>query len=94
MDVVQRPVIFYYRRKGSGYKQIPTQLISASRRDAYRATSAKHWVREYDSGRRDRTDAFKSRRPRSDISEAVSTLLTEQPFSLTKSPAVQLRVSG
>jgi hypothetical protein len=86
-------VMFYSRLKGYGYKKIHMKLITVYQLDMYPADSLKYWVRKEDSGLRDPTDVFKSSRPLSDISAAVSTALAEWQFGLRKSRAAQLRVS-
>jgi hypothetical protein len=60
---------------------------------AYTIDSVKYWVRQYDGGRRDPIDIPKPGRPVSDIAEAVSQLLREEPFSSTRCIAAQLRLS-
>jgi dTDP-4-dehydrorhamnose reductase len=60
---------------------------------AYTIDFVKHWVKLYDGGRRDPTDLLQPGRPVSDIAEAISQLLTEEPFSSTRHIAAQLRVS-
>jgi hypothetical protein len=72
---------------------IHMKLITGYRRDESPADFVKYSVREYDSGRRGPAEAFKPGRPLSDISEDAPTLLTEQPFCLTKSLAAQLQVN-
>jgi hypothetical protein len=68
--------------------------VATYHRDAYAIDSVKYWVREDDGGRRDRTDFPKAGRLPSDIAEAVSQVLNQQPFSSTKYIATQLRASS
>jgi hypothetical protein len=93
MDVVQRSVIFHLRFKGEGSKRIHTDLVEAYGAGAYPIDSVKYWVKQYDGGRRDRTDLSKPDRPVSDVAEAVSQLLREESFSSTRHIAAQLRLS-
>jgi hypothetical protein len=93
MDVVQRSVIFHLRFKGEGSKRIHTELVETYGAAAYPIDSVKYWVKQYDGGRRDPTDLSKTGRPVSDVAEAVSQLLREEPFSLTRHIAAQLRLS-
>jgi hypothetical protein len=93
MDVVQRSVIFYYRSKKRGYKAIHRKLIERYGVEAYTLGSVKYWAREYEGGRRDPTDSPRAGRPVSDLAEAISKFLNEQPFSSTRYIAAQLRTS-
>jgi hypothetical protein len=90
MDVGQRSLISYYRFKQRGYRRIHTKLVGADGSHAYLTGSVKCWVREYDRGGQDCADSPRAGRPRSDIAEAVSHILREQPFSSTKYIAAQL----
>jgi hypothetical protein len=92
-NVVERPVIFCCRSKGRGFKRIHTKLVAASGRDVYTVESPKHWVCESDGGRRGPTDLFKTRKPPSDVVDAVLQVLNEERFSSTKYVASQLRIS-
>jgi hypothetical protein len=93
MDVVQRSVIFCYRSKQRGYRGIHIKLVGAYAQHATPTESVKYWVREYDRGGRDLTDSPRAARPRSATAEAVSHVLSEQPFSSAKYIAAQLRTS-
>ena len=93
MDIVQRPVIFHLRFKGEGSKRIHTELVETYEAGAYTIDSVKYWVMQYDGGRRDPTDIPKPGRPVSDVAEAVSQLLKEEPFSSTRRIAAQLCLS-
>jgi hypothetical protein len=79
--------------QGRGYKRIHTKLVATYGRDAYTVESVKHWVLEYDGGRKDPTDVSKTGRPPCDIAEAVSQVLNEQLFISTKYIASHLRMS-
>jgi hypothetical protein len=57
MDGVQRSLIFHYCPKGHGYKRIHTKLVTTHGLNAHTEDSANYWVREYDAGRRDPTEA-------------------------------------
>jgi hypothetical protein len=94
MDVVERSIIFDYCSIQRGYRGIHTKLVGAYGQHAYPTESVKYWVRGYDCGRRDPADSPRAGRPRSDIAEAVSHILSKQPFSSTKYIAAQLRTSG
>jgi hypothetical protein len=93
MDVMARSVIFYHHSKQRGSRGIHTRLVGAYEQHAYPTESVKYWVREYDRGRKDPADSPKAGKPRSDIADAVSHILSEQPFSSTESIAAQLRTS-
>jgi hypothetical protein len=93
MDVLQRSVIFYYRSKQRDYRGIHTKQVRAYGQHACPAESVKCWVREYDRGGRDPADSLRAGRPRSDIAEAVSHILSTQPFSSTTYITAQLRTS-
>jgi hypothetical protein len=92
MNIVERSVIFHLRFKGEDYKRIHTELVKTYEAGAYTINSVKYWVRQYDGGRRDSTDLSKPERPVSDVAEAVSQLLREEPFSSTRHIAAQLRL--
>jgi hypothetical protein len=85
VDVKQKSVIFHYRLKGHGYKRIQTKLVATYGRSAYTEDSVKFWIGGHDRGRRDPAKLCRIVTPPSDIAEAVSKVLSEQPFSLTKS---------
>jgi hypothetical protein len=93
MDVVPRSVILDHRSKQRGEGGIHTELVGADGQHAYPTESVKYWVREYDRGRGDPADSPKAGRPRSDIAEAVSHILSEQPFNSAKYNAAELLTS-
>jgi hypothetical protein len=80
MDVIQRSVIFYDRRKGYGYKKIHTKMRATDRQEAGSADYMNYWA--VNSTRSSRL--VQVREATSDISEAISILLTEQPFRSAK----------
>jgi hypothetical protein len=90
MDIFQRSVIFHLRFKGEDSKRIHTELVETYGAGACPINSVKYWVKRYDGGRRDPRDVSKPGRP---VSEAVSQLLREEPFSSTRHIAAQLRLS-
>jgi hypothetical protein len=61
--------------------------------DAYTTDSVNYWTCEYDRGGRDPTDSSRAGRTLSEIVEAGSNVLSEQPFSSTRYIAGQLRRS-
>jgi hypothetical protein len=93
MDVVQRSVIFHLRFKGEGSKRIHTELVETYGAGAYPIDSVKYWVKQCDGGRRDPIDLSEPGRLVSDVAEAVSQFLREEPFSSTRHIAAQLRLS-
>jgi hypothetical protein len=93
MDVVQTSAILYHRSKQRGDRGIHTKLVGGDGQHASPTEPVTYWVREYDGGGRDATDSPKAGRPRSDIAEAVSHILSEQLFSSTTYLAAQLQTS-
>jgi hypothetical protein len=69
------------------------KLVGAYGQHAYPTESVKYWVREYDRGRRDSAHSPRVGRPRSDIAEPVSHILSEQRFTSTRYIGTQLRTS-
>jgi hypothetical protein len=55
--------------------------------------SVKYWAGEHDGGRRDPTDLSKTGRLPSDIAEAISEVMSKQPFSSTKCFTAQIGTS-
>jgi hypothetical protein len=84
MDAVQRSVIFHLRCTGKGSRRIHTELVEIYGAGAYPIDSVKYWVKQSDGGRRDPTDLSQPGRPVSNVAEAVSQLLREEPFSSTR----------
>jgi hypothetical protein len=80
---VQRSVIFCHRSKQRGYTGIHIKLVGAYVEHAYPTESVKYRVRDDDRGRRDRAESPMAGRPRSDIAEAVSHILSRELFSST-----------
>jgi hypothetical protein len=93
MDVVQRSLIFHLRFQGESSKRIHTELVETYGTGADPTDSVKYWVKQYNGGRSDPTDLSKPERPVSDVAEAVSQLLREEPFSSIRYIAAQLRLS-
>lgn len=86
----QRIVIKYFFLKGWGYKKITTELTDTLEDDALSMSTIQRWVNRFKSGDLSCNDLEREGRPNLDISDTISAILQDEPYSTAKSIASRL----
>lgn len=84
MEVEQRSVIFYYRRKGKSLNQIKTKLDNVYGDKSLNINTIKYWIRQFKLGRYDPIDQCNGGKPPLDFIDAkIMSALDKEPFHST-----------
>jgi hypothetical protein len=90
----ERPVLGFLTLKGLNPQQIHSELESVSHEDAFAMLTICKWHTRFRDGRTELSDDPKSGGPRrSDLAEAISSMLEERPFLACKLLARHFRIA-
>jgi histone-lysine N-methyltransferase SETMAR len=89
----QRCLMKFLFLVGKRYRTIHAQLVSVLEENAVSLSTVKYWCQRFKSGNLSVQDEIRPGRPRSDLGNSISQMLTDEPFLSAKIIAKRLATS-